>query len=87
MYDSNVDKAVQGYDWRADLYYGSAHIRMLIDQLYGKCFSGELTLDQVEKVFSRYNGSGPIAEKYGKDAIKLLIGASQGSQIMYFYQR
>lgn len=87
IYDSNVDVGVQGLDWRADLYYGAAHIRQLIDRIVGKCTKGEITLNQVEKIFASYNGSGPVAEKYGKDAIDLLKKASDGKANLFFYEK
>jgi hypothetical protein len=87
LYDSNVDEGIQGSDWRADLYYGAAHIRELIDRVMGKCSNGNISLEQVEKVFISYNGSGVIANKYGKDAITLLKNASEGKQILYFYEK
>ncbi|WP_443939966.1 hypothetical protein [Pedobacter sp. MW01-1-1] len=87
IYDSNVDVGVQGLDWRADLYYGAAHIRQLIDRVVGQCAKGMITLDQIEKVFASYNGSGPIAKKYGKDAIDLLKKALNGQETLYFYEK
>jgi hypothetical protein len=87
FYDSNIDESIQGYDWRADLYYGAAHIRQLIDRQLGKCASGNINLEQVEKVFASYNGSGPTANKYGKDAITLLKNASEDTAIIYFYEK
>ena len=84
IFDSNVDNGIQGDDWRADLYYGAAHIRQLIDRVMGNvCSTGELTLNQVQQVFHYYNG----AEKYGKDAITLLKNAAEGKQILYFYEK
>jgi len=87
IFDSNVDVEVQGLDWRADLYYGAAHIRELIDRQVGKCSKGEISIEQVEKIFASYNGSGPIAQKYGKDAIDLLTKASNGKATLYFYEK
>ena len=88
FYDTKVDDGIQGADWRADLYYGAAHIRQLIDRVMGNvCSKGEITLEQVEKVFKSFNGSGAIAEKYGKDAIKLLKDAAEGKQTLYFYEK
>lgn len=84
--DTNADTAIQGADWRADLYYGAAHIRQLIDRQVGKCSNGKITIEQVEKVFVSYNGSGPVADKYGKDAINLLNGAYNGTETLFFYE-
>lgn len=83
LFDSNVDVGIQGLDWRADLYYGAAHIRQLIDGIVGKCSNGEMTLEQVEQVFTKYNGS----KAYGKSGIELLKKASQGKAILYFYEK
>lgn len=85
--DTDADTGVQGADWRADLYYGAAHIRQLIDRQIGVCSVGEIDMEQVEKVFASYNGSGPIALKYGSDAISLLKGAYEGSKTLFFYEK
>ncbi len=53
----------------------------------GPYSKGEITLEQVEQVFKSYNGSGDIANKYGKDAIKLLKDAAEGKQTLYFYEK
>jgi hypothetical protein len=34
-----------------------------------------------------YNGSGALANKYSRDAIKLLTDAAEGTQILYFYEK
>lgn len=82
------DTRVPGDDWKADLYYASAHIRELIDRETGTTgFSGALTMDQVRGVFRRYNGSGALAETYADDAIALLEGAIAGDRTLYFFQR
>jgi hypothetical protein len=87
---SNIDFGFAGDDWEADMYYGAAHIRQLIDRVVvggGKsCAKGEITLEQVEKVFAAYNGKGDGANKYGKDAIAKLKGAYNGQMTLYFYE-
>ena len=50
-------------------------------------WEGDITLEQVQQVFKRYNGSGDIANKYGEDAIKLLKDAAEGKQTLYFYEK
>jgi hypothetical protein len=88
IFNKNVDNGIQGADWRADLYYGAAHIRQLINRVMGNvCSKGEITLEQVENVFKSYNGSSEKAEKYGKDTITLLINAANGHETLYFYEK
>ena len=80
------DTRIPGDDWHADLYYAAAHLRELIDLQTGRAgFSAVLPAADVKAVFRRYNGSGPAAEKYASDAMKLLDGAIQGSATLYFY--
>ncbi len=82
------DTRIPGDDWKADLYYSAAHLRQLIDRVMGqKEFKGKLTISDVEKITAAYNGSGPLAEKYGKDAVKVLTNAATGKGKLYFYQR
>ncbi len=84
----NQDTRISGDDWRADLYYCAAHLRQLIDRVVGKpCYDGELDLEQLRKVIALYNGSGPLAEKYSKDAMRLLSGAATGKATLYFYEK
>jgi hypothetical protein len=81
------DTRIQGDDLKSDLYYMTAHLRQLIDRVTGtKKYSGPLTMEQVEKVAAAYNGSGPMAEKYGKDAINRLKTAVGGGTPLYFYE-
>lgn len=42
-----------------------------------------MTLEQVEQVFTKYNGS----KAYGKSGVELLKKASQGKAILYFYEK
>lgn len=82
------DTRIPGDDYRADLYYASAHIRQLIDRVTGEeNFHGALTQDQARQVFMGYNGSGPLAEEYAADAMNLLNGAIDGTETLYFYER
>lgn len=82
------DTRVAGDDYHADLYYAAAHLRELIDRQTGVTgFQGVIPMDDVREVFRRYNGSGPMAEKYAKDAMALLEGAIKGSRILYFFER
>ncbi len=79
---------IPGDDWKADLYYAAAHLRELIDRVTGvRCHSGALTTAQLKKVVASYNGSGPLAEKYANDAMKLLDAAKAGSAWLYFYEK
>ncbi len=69
----------------------TAHLRQLIDRVMGKetsgdCYKGPLTLEQVEKVVAAYNGSGPMAAKYGKDAVRRLQAAAAGGEPLSFYE-
>jgi hypothetical protein len=82
------DTRIPGDDYRADLYYASAHIRQLIDRVTGEeNFHGALTMEQARQVFMGYNGSGPLAEGYASDAMELLNGAMNGTETLYFYER
>jgi hypothetical protein len=81
------DTRIPGDDWKADLYYCAAHLRQLIDRITGTiCHSGAISLDQLERVIAAYNGSGPLAAKYAKGAMKLLGDAAAGSATLYFYE-
>jgi hypothetical protein len=81
------DTRIPGDDIHADIYYQAAHIRELIDRVTGTTnFQGELSLDQVKRVFKAYNGSGAEAEKYSNDAMAKLQKAATGQGTMYFYQ-
>lgn len=82
------DTRIPGDDWKADLYYTAAHLRQLIDRVKGqKKYYGPLTMQDIEKVAAAYNGSGALAEKYGKDAIRTLRNAAAGKSPLYFYER
>lgn len=82
------DTRIPGDDYKADLYYASAHVRQLIDRVTGvENFDGVLTEEQTRDVFRAYNGSGPLAEQYADDANGLLQGALAGDETLYFYER
>lgn len=82
------DTRIPGDDWKADLYYCASHLRELIDSVTGDiCHSGGITKEQLEKVFSAYNGSGPVAAKYGKDAMARINKAINGIEPLYFYEK
>jgi hypothetical protein len=84
----NVDSRIPGADWQADLYYAAAHLRELVDRIKKQeRYYGPLSLDDIERIAAAYNGSGPMAQKYGRDAIELLKRAYQGNDILYFYQK
>lgn len=84
----NQDTRIPGDDLKADLYYMTGHLRQLIDRITGTlCYSGPLTLDQVERILAAYNGSGPAARKYGRDAMHRLRQAAAGKVPLYFYER
>lgn len=81
------DTRIQGDDLLSDLYYMNAHLRQLIDRITKqKKYHGPLTMDQVEKICAAYNGSGPLAAKYGKDAVKRMRDAVSGKEPLYFYE-
>jgi hypothetical protein len=83
----DADTRIQGNDLRADLYYMTAHLRQLIDRITGtKKYQGALSLDQVAKIAAAYNGSGKLATKYGKDAVRRLTRAVAGEEPLYFYE-
>jgi len=82
------DTRIPGDDWKADLYYAAGLLRELIDRATGvRCHSGALTSEQLQKVIASYNGSGPLAEKYSSDAMKLLEDAKAGAAWLYFYEK
>lgn len=82
------DTRIQGDDLRGDLYYMTAHLRELIDRITGRQrYHGPLTLDQVERIAAAYNGSGPLARQYGRDALDRLRRAASGREWLYFYER
>lgn len=84
----DADTRHSGDDWRSDLYYCAAHLRQLIDRVTGRrCHNGELSLAQLERVIGAYNGSGPLAAKYARDAMKLLNDAASGTATLYFYEQ
>ncbi len=83
----NQDTRVSGDDWKADLYYCAAHLRQLIDYVTNRiCHNGTISISELEKVIAAYNGSGPLAKKYAKDAMKLLSDAASGKAALYFYE-
>lgn len=81
------DTRIPGDDWKADVYYSAAHIRQLIDNATDGQYDGRITIDQARQVASGYNGSGPLAEKYGSDAIQTLKDAAAGKTQLYFYEK
>ena len=84
----NQDTRISGDDLRADLYYTSVHLRQLIDRIMKKPkYYGKLSLDNFESVCAAYNGSGPLAKKYGKDARLHLEQAAAGQKTLYFYEK
>lgn len=87
LWGMNADTGISGVDTEVDMYYAAAHLRQLIDEVTGEPgFSGELTPEQTQAVFTAYNGSGPMAEQYGEDAMALLNGANSGKETLYFYE-
>ena len=59
----------------------------LVDRITGKkCYQGPLTKEQIERIAAAYNGSGPMAEKYGQDAMLVLQKAESGETPLYFYE-
>lgn len=87
LFGWNQDTRFQGDDLKGDLYYMTAHLRQLIDRVTKTPrYKGPLTLEQVKKVAAGYNGSGPLAEKYGADALKRLQKAATGATPLYFYE-
>ena len=84
----NADTGVSGNDWRSDLYYTAAHLRELVDHEMGEeGFQGDLTIDNIRDIAASYNGTGPMAEKYGNDAANLLERAANGEDTLYFLQQ
>jgi hypothetical protein len=81
------DNRIPGDDLKADLYYASGELRRLIDRKMGTGYTGPLTLEQTNDIIASYNGSGPLAEKYGNDAINTLNGAADGTTPLYFYEK
>jgi RHS repeat-associated protein len=85
----NVDTRIPAYDRRADLYYASAHLRQLIDYVTGQqgFDANQLTIEQAQNVFKKYNGSGVQAVKYGEDAVQRIYNAMGGKEPLYFFQK
>lgn len=83
----NQDTRIPGDDLKADLYYASAVLRQLIDKEMGANYCGPINPKQAEKIMASYNGSGPLAEEYGKDAITALHNAAEGKGHLYFYEK
>lgn len=84
----NQDTRISGDDCKADLYYCAAHLRELIDRVTKiRCHSGALNSIELENVIKAYNGSGPLAEKYAKDAMNLIKNAAEGKAVLYFYEK
>lgn len=74
----NRDTRKAGVDMQADVYYVSAHLRQLIDEVAGggQPYHGPLTRAQIQQIAARYNGSGDAAEEYGRDTLRRLDEAS-----------
>ncbi|MDR2926139.1 MAG: hypothetical protein LBU76_09390, partial [Azoarcus sp.] len=88
VHKQDIDSGFAGVDIEADLYYGAAHIRQLIDDVVGNpCTKGEISLEQVKKVFVRYNGTREDAKKYGDAATNKLLGAYKGTFTLHFYEK
>jgi LysM repeat protein len=88
MFGYDNDLRIPGDDWEADLYYAAAHLRQLIDRETDTLrYSGSLTLNQTKNIIRRYNGSGPLAEKYSNDAMITLKNAEAGKTNLYFYEK
>ena len=81
------DTRIPGDDLKADLYYASGVMRQLIDREMGTGYQGPLTLEQTQRIIASYNGSGPLANKYGEDAMNTLQQAAQGGAPLYFYEK
>jgi hypothetical protein len=81
------DTRIPGDDLKADLYYASGVLRQLIDREMGAGYTGPLTLEQTERIIASYNGSGPDAEKYARDAMTTLQSAADGTKPLYFYEK
>lgn len=83
----NQDTRIPGDDLKADLYYASAVLRQLIDNEMGPNYCGPINEKQAERIMASYNGSGPLAQEYGKDAITTLRNAAEGKGHLYFYEK
>lgn len=84
----DTDTRIPGYDLKSDFYYAAAHIRELIDRTTGlQGVNGMLRMDEAHSVFRRYNGSGPLAEKYADDASRFLLDAASGNAALYFFEK
>jgi hypothetical protein len=81
------DTRIPGDDLKSDLYYASGVMRQLIDREMGAGYHGPLSLAQTERIIASYNGSGPMAQKYGHDAINAMQTAAAGGTPLYFYER
>ena len=61
--------------------------RQLIDKEMGTGYHGPISLAHTERIIASYNGSGPMAEKYGHDALHTLQTAAAGGTPLYFYEK
>ncbi len=78
------DPRLAGIDEQLDLYYMSAVLRQLIDRHVSPTSVGNLSDDAFARVAQAYNGSGPKAIKYRKDAVARLNAARQGTVPLLF---
>lgn len=83
----NQDTRLPGDDLKADLYYASAVLRQLIDKEMGTGYRGPISPEHAQNIIASYNGSGPLAQKYGSDAINTLHNAATGRGKLYFYEK
>lgn len=78
------DPRLAGIDEQLDLYYMSALLRQLIDRHVSQASIGNLSDEAIARVAQAYNGSGPKAVKYGRDAVARLNAARQGTAPLLF---
>ena len=89
-----MKQEISGFNYYADLYYASAHLRQLIDietsqeEMKEKCFTGVLTeKDFYAVIRSAYNGFGDHAKDYSDSAKLRINNAIEGKEHLYFYEK
>jgi hypothetical protein len=73
-----------GLDMQLDLYYMSALLRRLIDKEVTPGHRGNVTDEQLYRIARDYNGSGPLAEEYGRKVIARLKAVRNGQATYLF---
>jgi hypothetical protein len=74
-------------DVRQNLQYAAAHLRRQIDSVYGMGYQGNMSLEGLAVVISKYNQPAvTYVSSYGADGRALLVAASRGKENLYFWR-